>query len=85
MRNWSGAFRLIWKSAGTMSGSTRARSGLATNGGGNHRRHRAEQPRIVIPLEVFTRDPGVCLDELAIAIGVKGGNIQTVLVESERR
>ncbi|MDQ0290588.1 toll/interleukin-1 receptor domain-containing protein [Oligosphaera ethanolica] len=30
-----------------------------------------------------TRDPGVCLDEIAIAIGVKGGNIQTVLVESE--
>jgi len=30
-----------------------------------------------------TRDPGVCLDELAIAIGAKGGNIQTVLVESE--
>ena len=25
-----------------------------------------------------TRDPGVCLDELAIAIGVKGGNIQAV-------
>jgi hypothetical protein len=31
-----------------------------------------------------TRDPGVCLDEIAIAIGAKGGNIQTVLVESER-
>lgn len=30
-----------------------------------------------------TRDPGVCLDEVAIAIGVKGGNIQTILVESE--
>jgi hypothetical protein len=30
-----------------------------------------------------TRDPGVCLDELAIAIGIKGGNIQTILVESE--
>ena len=30
-----------------------------------------------------TRDPGVCRDEVAIAIGVKGGNIQTVLVESE--
>ncbi len=30
-----------------------------------------------------TRDPGVCLDEIAIAIGTKGGNIQTVLVESE--
>ncbi len=30
-----------------------------------------------------TRDPGGCLDELAIAIGVKGGNIQTILVESE--
>ena len=29
-----------------------------------------------------TRDPGVCRDEIAIAIGVKGGNIQTVLVES---
>jgi hypothetical protein len=29
-----------------------------------------------------TRDPGVCLDE--IAIGVKGGNIQTILVESEQ-
>ena len=26
-----------------------------------------------------TRDPGVCLDEIAIAIGVKGGNIQTIL------
>lgn len=31
-----------------------------------------------------TRDPGVCLDEIAIAIGVKGGNIQTILVESEQ-
>lgn len=31
-----------------------------------------------------TRDPGVCLDEIAIAIGVKGGNIQTILVEGER-
>ena len=30
-----------------------------------------------------TRDPGVCLDEIAIAIGVKGSSIQTVLVESE--
>jgi hypothetical protein len=30
-----------------------------------------------------TRDPGVCLDELAIAIGYKGANIQTILVESE--
>ncbi|WP_197443608.1 toll/interleukin-1 receptor domain-containing protein [Maioricimonas rarisocia] len=30
-----------------------------------------------------TRDPGVCLDEISIAVGVKGGNIQTVLVESE--
>ncbi len=31
-----------------------------------------------------TRDPGVCLDEISIAIGFKGGNILTVLVESER-
>jgi WD40 repeat protein len=31
-----------------------------------------------------TRAPGVCLDEIAIAIGVKGGNIQTILVEGER-
>jgi hypothetical protein len=31
-----------------------------------------------------TRDPGVCLDEIAIAIGAKGGNIQTILIESER-
>jgi hypothetical protein len=30
-----------------------------------------------------TRNPGVCRDEIAIAIGVKGGNIQTILVESE--
>ncbi len=29
-----------------------------------------------------TRDPGVCRD--AIAIGVRGGNIQTILVESEQ-
>jgi hypothetical protein len=31
-----------------------------------------------------TRDPGVCRDEIAIAIGVKGGSIQTILVESEQ-
>jgi hypothetical protein len=31
-----------------------------------------------------TRDPGVCRDEIAIAIGVKGGNIQTILVEDEK-
>ncbi len=31
-----------------------------------------------------TRDPGVCLDEIAIAIGAKGGNIQTILVENEK-
>lgn len=30
-----------------------------------------------------TRDPGVCRDEIAISIGVKDGNIQTILVESE--
>ena len=30
-----------------------------------------------------TRDPGVCLYEISIAIGAKGGNIQTILVESE--
>jgi TIR domain len=29
-----------------------------------------------------TRDPGVCLDELAIALHVKGGTIATVLVEA---
>lgn len=29
------------------------------------------------------REPGVCIDEIAIAIGVKGGSIQTVLVEGE--
>ncbi|WP_295612625.1 toll/interleukin-1 receptor domain-containing protein, partial [uncultured Lamprocystis sp.] len=29
------------------------------------------------------RDPGVCLDEIAIAVGVKGSNIQTILVERE--
>jgi hypothetical protein len=31
-----------------------------------------------------TRNPGVCRDEIAIAIGVKGGNIQTILVEAEQ-
>ena len=31
-----------------------------------------------------TRDPRVCLGEIAIAIGAKGGNIQTILFESER-
>lgn len=31
-----------------------------------------------------TRDPGVCLDEIAIAIGHLKGNIQTILVESEQ-
>ena len=27
------------------------------------------------------RDPGVCLDELAIAVGVKGGNVHSILIE----
>ena len=31
-----------------------------------------------------TRDPGVCRDELAIALSVKHGAIQTVLIESEK-
>src|ERR1039458_8968855 len=31
-----------------------------------------------------TRDPGVCRDEIAIAIGVKTGNIQAILVEREQ-
>jgi len=30
-----------------------------------------------------TRDPGVCLDEIRIAIGAKGGNIQNILIENE--
>ncbi len=30
-----------------------------------------------------TRNPGVCLDEIGIALGAKGGNIQTILVENE--
>ena len=29
------------------------------------------------------REPGVCLDELSIAIGVRGGNIHTILLERE--
>lgn len=32
-----------------------------------------------------TRAPGVCLDEIRIAIGAKGGNIQSILVESEEK
>ncbi len=31
-----------------------------------------------------TCDPGVCLDEIAIATGVKGGNIHTILIDSEQ-
>jgi len=31
-----------------------------------------------------TRIPGVCRDEIAIALAVKGGNIQTILVEDEK-
>ncbi len=31
-----------------------------------------------------TRDPGVCRDEIVIAVGVKGGNVQTVLIEDEK-
>lgn len=29
------------------------------------------------------RNPGVCLDELSIAVGVRGGNIKTILLEAE--
>lgn len=30
------------------------------------------------------RNPGVPLDELSIAIGIRGGNIKTILLESEK-
>lgn len=30
-----------------------------------------------------TREPGICLDEIAIAVGIKGGNILTILLENE--
>ncbi|MBQ8648304.1 MAG: TIR domain-containing protein [Oscillospiraceae bacterium] len=30
------------------------------------------------------RDPGACLEELSIAVGIQGGNIHTVLLEPER-
>ena len=30
-----------------------------------------------------TRDPGVCLDELAVALHVKGGHIAPILMEPE--
>ncbi|MBA3352502.1 MAG: TIR domain-containing protein, partial [Blastocatellia bacterium] len=33
--------------------------------------------------EHSVRDPGVCRDEIAIAIGVKGGNVKTILVEGK--
>ena len=35
--------------------------------------------------EHSTRNPGVCLDELKIAVCVKGANIKTVLLEPENR
>jgi hypothetical protein len=38
---------------------------------------------LVFLSEHSTRDPSVWRDEIAIALGVKGGNIQTILVESE--
>lgn len=31
------------------------------------------------------RKPGVCLNELSIAVGIKGGNIKTILLEEEER
>ena len=35
--------------------------------------------------EHSVRSPGVCLDELSIAIGIRGGNIKTVLLENESK
>lgn len=35
--------------------------------------------------EHSTRDPGVCRDEISIAVGVKGANLLTILVEDEER
>jgi hypothetical protein len=44
-----------------------------------------KSPRIMSFLSKHSiRDPGVCLDEIRIAIGAKSGNIQTILVESEK-
>ena len=50
----------------------------------HHRRHSWQPPRPVLLLETLHPDLGVCRYEIAIAIGVKGGNIQTILVESEQ-
>ena len=35
--------------------------------------------------EHSVRNPGACLDELSIAVGVKGGHIFTVLLEPEKK
>lgn len=40
---------------------------------------------LVFLSEHSTRNPGVCLDEIKIALCVKNGNIHTVLVEDEKK
>ena len=35
--------------------------------------------------EYSMRDPGVCRDEIQIAVGLKGGNIKTVLLEDQEK
>ena len=69
-----------------MSGSTSTRSRVGATGGDPSPTPVASSHRVLSFLsEHSTRDPGVCLDEIAIAVGVKGGNIQTVLGESEEK
>lgn len=35
--------------------------------------------------EHSTKEPGVCRDEISISIGVKGGNIRTILLEPSNK
>ena len=43
-----------------------------------------DSQRVIFFLSKYSiRDPGVCLDEIALAIGVKGSDILTILVENE--
>lgn len=66
-----------------MSGSTKRTSRQGKTGGARSRTVSCTASASCPFSKHSARDPGVCRDEIAIAIGVKGGNIQTVLVESE--
>ena len=76
MKNWSAAYKSEWEKRSHAVWFDKTEIKFGDEWPHAITMAFAEQPRVVLLLEAFPRDPGVCLDEIAIATGAKSGSIR---------